>query len=344
MSFPRRRFKTLLKIIIPILLVYIVYFSYLHFFVYPSDNFFSIRTAIKDHYNHHSIPSEVDYLVLGDSSGLYSINPTLLTPNSYSASALAESAYKSHQTLMSLSNTKIKKGILITQTFIGSHYDEDIWKIHVPIDILNFKDVALLHCGVNGEHCSDYDIFIMRLKFMTTKLYLTGYSLQAATGSLKSFFGAQLINDKKDFIDNINKNRGHYASPISLVLKTYQFLGPFYKDFQYNLPTPPSAELYYFKKIIEHAKTLGINVYYVITPMCTNFLNSDNSKYNRDLNKIVYQIKDENFKIIDGRPFNAQLNIPEYVDYNHLNEKGAIKFSKYLSELLTNASLEHSPL
>ena len=343
MSFPYKRFKTLTKIIAPVLLVYLVYCAYLRFFVYPSDNFFSIRTSLKDQYNHHSIPSEVDYLVLGDSTGLYSINPTLLTSNSYSASALAESAYKSYLTLMSLTNTKISKGILITQTFIGSHYDEDIWKIHVPISILSFKDVTNIHCGINGDQCSDLQIFKMRLKFILTKLYLTGYSFQAATGSLKSFFGAQLINDKKDFIENINTNRGHYASPPGLVLKTYQFLNPFYNDFQHELPPPPSAELYYFRKIIEHAKNLGINVYYVITPMCTNFLNSDNSKYNKSLNDIIYQIKDENFTIIDGRPFNAQLSIPDYVDYNHLNKKGAIKFSKYLSELLTNASLEHSP-
>ncbi len=343
MSFSRRRFKTFLKIVIPILLVYIIYFLYLHFFAYPSDNVFSIRTAIKNHYNHHSIPSEVDYLVLGDSSGLYSINPTLLSPNSYSASALAETAYKSHQTLTSLSNTKIKKGILITQTFISSHYDEDIWKIHVPIGILNFEDVVLLHCGVSQENCNKYDLFKIGLKFVVTKLYLTGYSLQAATTSVKSFFEVKHINAKQDFIDNITNNHGHYASPISLVLKRYQFLGPFYKDFQDDLPAPPSADLYYFKKIIAHAKNLGLNVYYVITPMCTNFINSDNSKYNRSLNNIIYQIKDENFKIIDGRSFNAQLDVTEYVDFNHLNEKGAIKFSKYLSDLLTNSLPVNSP-
>lgn len=332
-----KRFNIILKHTAPVVLVYLIYFFTMEFYIYPYDNYLSVRTKLKKQYNSLKIPNEVDYLVLGDSTALYSIQPRLLTPASYSAATLATSAMKTFEELLSLGDIKISKGIILTQTFTEAHYDEDLWKILIPAKIINLDQLYLLMCNKNKSDCNNIEKINLSIKYFTSKLHLSMYSFQTLKGFLKNIIPNEFRISDDLYFKILVENNGSYSSPSSIKIRTYDFLAPYNQLFKHKQSKPPKIEISYIYDIINYAAKRKLNVFYVITPLASNFMNSSADKYDEGLEEVLKNIKASNFIIVNGRKFQKDLFRSDFTDYSHLNEEGAKKFTLYLSQLLNSS-------
>ena len=318
-------------ILLPCFLVYFLYFTVERYYIYPRTNIHSSKLIIKNHYIQKSIPSVVDFLVLGDSSGLYAINPTFFSEQSYSAANVGGTIFSSYNTLTSLFHIQITKGILLTQTFIREHYDEDIWSTLVPSRQIELKEIFELLCMHELTSCSLITKIKLTFNYYASFFYLNSEATSQLSNFIRNINDLNLSNLTNWYRENIEKNHGHYASPVYKSLSDRNFKAPYINFFSKNIPEIPKAEIEYLHKIAQFANQRKIKLYFVIAPLETRTQGNEESKYQIDLNKILKLVAAEGYIIIDGNAFSDQLSKDDFIDFNHLNKRGADKFSRHLA-------------
>ncbi len=331
----QRRFRLLSLTLAPITLLYAIYFILLNQWVYPHYNVFSARTLIKSRYNREAIPKIVDYLIIGDSSALYSLNPKEISPLSFSASNLAASVYSSYKTLKSLNQIVITRGIIIGQTFTQKHYQEDLWEIMVPTNQLHLSEIVDMFCLHSTRSCSFNQKLFLTTKYYFSKFYLTSHSFNEFIEFLKTFLESD--NEKKIhyFEEFITKNNGHYASPSSSLTNHQELISSWGKSFKKNINGTPSSELFYLSKVIEYAKEHHVALYFIGAPLAPlPELAQSYPVYRQQVSEFLSKINLQGLKFISPDETNYHMNINDFVDINHLHQDSAKKFTKIVVKSL----------
>ncbi len=323
------RVRMLIKLFIPFFLLYLIYFLILEHHIFKNADLFSIRAQETFKLGFEKLDDKkIDYLILGDSSALYAINPMELSNQSFSKATIASSLYMAEKQLREIDVSKINKAIIISQTFIDDHYDMDIWGLLVPNGIMNFSDVNHL-LNSSGRSWEDTKL---ATQYVMAKLHLTKH---AASSLMKRFKKPQFDFEKyRTYLRHqLLISRGHLSEdPIRNMTSEY-FKMPYELNFK-RATSPPPQEIASLKAIIQIAEQNNLKVYFVKTPMATSHLNVNSDIYENSVNKLLEPIKSSNFTVINGWEYGQNLKFDNFLDFNHLNRDGAKKFTRFVQQKL----------
>lgn len=315
------RVKIILKILTFIFIFLFGYFFLMKKYVYPN-HLFSIR-AIETYNRGFETLVESDYLVTGDSTAFYSIDPRGISPDSQSRALLASPLLMTEKQLRSLDLTKIKKGLVLTQTFIDEHYHSDIWGLLVPNNLITLEDIELL-TNSNQKMSVKISNFV---NYILARLYLNEESMLALINYVN------LPQKHSGYQENLrirlNQTAGYLAEDPEKKLKNEQFMLPFFSHFSRPV-SPPAGEINAFKKILAQLQARGLKVYFVKTPMAFEQTNVDIKIYQASVDEILKNLSSPNLIVVDGWNWGRQLDRADFIDFSHLNKNGAEKFSHFL--------------
>lgn len=327
-----KKMVVLLKILTPFFGVLAFYFYIVNVYIGSDFDKTFVKVKTKSLYAQNTIPREIDYLVLGDSSAFYGINPLLLTPKSYSAANIAQTLYLSHQVLSGMKNIDIKKGIIITQTFATDHYDTDIWDVLVPSDEIKLDEIYAIKCGIPSR-CDNLSRIKLGYDYLKSKLFLRRNLMKKISTFILENDRASSQNYSKWFENNIRSHNGQYALPSSYFLGSKSLEQSSLKFLNQDLSLAPSSELYFLERIKSLCLSKNIPLYFFITPTKSS-AQANLSPYKRSLDPLLSKIKRMNIEVVDGNMIATNLNEKDFVDFNHLNENGANKLTRALAAFL----------
>lgn len=324
------RRKVIIKFLCFLLVAYGLYWAAVEFIFLAHLHPAGVRAKLKTEYNLTQVPrDEVDYLILGDSSAFYTINPIMMMQKSYSIAELGASVALSKKMFTEMGIKKINKGVILIQTFIDPHYDEDIWKIFVPQKMMNLSDVYSTFCGDFDTHCSWLKKASLASQYILHRLHLNG-----SIGATISYgLTTQSRIDTEAFAHHIKfsilRNRGHYPARRTFVLEDKDFYTSYWKNFTKPI-APPETELDALRDLADMVKKYGVNLYVVHPQLYRAESFIDLKAYNDSYRKFLYKKGDLNFYYIDLNEFNVILDRKNYRDVSHLNEDGSTKITKDL--------------
>jgi hypothetical protein len=338
MKIPESKLKFIAYIFVPFIIVYGFYFSLLDFYVYPKYNLFSARALIKKSYLENTKPSEVDYLVIGDSSGMYSINPLILSENSFNMANVAQTAYFTYKNLLANPNLKINKGIIITQTFIPDHYNEDVWSVLIPVGEMNLTDVFNMYCLNSDISCSFGKKIELVTKYFSHKFYLSAHSLRDMAKFI-AHFSKDNHQDKLNYFKSfIAQNRGHYSSPVYAKSNIDEIETSWKRNFSSSIAEYPASEKFYLNLISKWAREKKVPLFFFVSPLATCvYPQFDTDEYSKSIQEILKQVDIPPHRIINSKNFKKLFIEEDFVDINHINEDGARKNTLALKNVLVTS-------
>lgn len=321
-----------IKFFFPVFILYGFYFSLMEFYLFPSGSPKVARArASHDHARLYS-SREVEFLILGDSTALYGLIPKKLSADSVSFSMIASTLYSAHRTLREAGEIKIKKGIILTQTFISDHYNESVWGLFVPSGIFSPEDVMALFCGQTGNACSLLSKTGLVLKYIFAKGYLTSFSLQLLLERVENY-DRTYAHLYKNFFEVTKKTRGFFEKTGIGVNTPQAFLSPFRQHFSRPVRKIPPSEIDHLKKIQLMAHRKKIPLYFVIMPFAAS-KRYPAENYRESVKKVLRGSGLSELKIIDLSVYEKRLSESDFWDYSHLNAAGAEKTTQFLKEEL----------
>lgn len=325
----RARIKLFGKILAPFLLVYAAYFLFMEQFIFPLGSPKSTRIFVAMEHARLYKNKAVDFLVMGDSTALYGIDPAQLSADSLSVSMVASPVYSTWRMLQSLEDIKIKRAIVMTQTFIYDHYDLDVWGVFVPNKVYLFKDVMNLFCMEKISECSQWERFKLGAKYFLARAHLTSHALRQLWEWMESD-GRRFHNMHGSFLDMLKRKRGFFEKDRTALASSSIFLAPFREHFSRPVVFVPAAEKIYLSRILELAQQRGIKIYFVIAPFAATQLGVSTLAYRTSVKNILREFVGENFIIVDSTPVEKELKLEEFWDFSHLNSLGTAKMGKFL--------------
>jgi len=326
------RFKILFFLLGPFLVIYFFYFLAMDFYFYPYANPRAARAQASVDYARFYASRDVHYLVLGDSSSLYGIIPKNLPGNSVSFSMIAASLFSSAKILEQVKNLKIKKSIILTQSFINDHYDQNVWGLFVPMRIYSYAETLNLLCGSN--ECSWSDYFLINLKYAMAKCYLSDMSINYFRERMEQLDMKYNRRFYNNYMLLLKEGNGHFTRKGSFESSREKFLLPYLESFSRPIQTIPEIEFISLKKILQFASDQNVLVYYVIMPTAATALGVSTEAYRNSIKSRLRPFESANFIILDASDYEKQLTIGDFWDYSHLNNYGARKFTEHLRGLI----------
>lgn len=328
-----KRIKLWLRIMLPVFFIASIFSLILEFQIYRNADLVSIRARETFKRAHLPLDKDQDYLILGDSSALFSIAPKMISLNSSSRTMLGSSIYLSEKLLYELDLSRIKKGIILSQSFISDHYNRDLWRILVPNGLISLKQVYELH-----EINNLYEYVSYGGRFWLSRLHLDAFAMEALMSRLKpQDFSHE--DFRTAFILKLDRDAGHFETVSKKLLPYDKFVFPYYEIFNRSAQIPP-RELRALLNIVTLAASKNIPVIFVKIPNASRSLNLNTERFDNSVSEILRQINSPYFRIIDGTLL-ANLERNDFLDFNHLNSQGAKKFSASLARELNKISLPH---
>jgi len=223
------------------------------------------------------------------------------------------------------------------QSFVPDHYDLDLWRLLVPLDLIDHAQVEELLCSSDRKDCN----YLMRakifIKFLSAKYYLNQYPLRATSLYLKRFDEVNF-----NYYDEIKKileeNKGFSAFPPEASVPKILFMRPYVLNYKRAVKIPRS-EIENIEKLIKHVNKLQKKIYYVRAPTAGPALNISINKYNNSINSYFNEFKKNGLIYLTCEDFEKNLSVKDFFDFNHLNKSGAEKFSQYLKNRIESSIL-----
>lgn len=327
-----QRLVLFLKIVFPGLLLYSLYYLVMHFYLYPLGSPKIARARAS--YDHAGLyrNAEVDYVILGDSTALYGLEPRKLSSRSVSFSMIASSLYSEYALLQKTEGMKIKKGIILTQTFISDHYNDSVWGISVPLGHFHFQDILTLFCDEQKSACSFYEKAELLTKYILAKGYLTTFAVQLLSDRLENY-ERSYGHLYQTFFDVTVKTRGFFEKTGIGENTPGQFLAPYGHHFSHALGPVPPGEIRHFQKLIELASKKNAKIFFVIMPFA-NGGKASAEAYRKSVKSLLLKRSAPPLKIIDLSVMESRLTAGDFWDYAHLNAEGARKVTLWLRKEL----------
>jgi hypothetical protein len=300
----------------------------MHFYFYPRyvPHLEKIKAATR--YHSEAKSSDVDYLILGDSTAFFGIDPTTLPGYSVSFSLPASSLYFSEKQLHEISPMKIRRGLLLTQSFVSDHYDLDLWSLLVPSRMLDLKDIFNILCATHS--CSLIKRIEIYSEYYLAKLYIGTYAIEYLVDRIRHL-DRDYSNLQLDYYNNLKENRG-FLSKIGNVLPPTVFNYANAESLLRPIHPIPDSEKIALLKMIGFANLHKIKIYFVIMPKADAYSSvsktiSEDTKY---IKKFLAPFENEDFKVIDASLMSNAMKIEDFWDFSHLNILGAKKIGNFI--------------
>lgn len=328
--------KFFLKFIGVMVLLLVAYWALLEYVIYPKYDLVKIRSSLKRKYVIESIPrDEVDFLILGDSSAFYSINPKRLSLKSYSAAELGASVALVKKTFDELKIKKINKAVVLIQTFISPHYGDDIWEIFVPTGRMNLHEILNFFCSDYDQKCNLIDKGALVVKYYWHKVHFNSGSIATITYAIKNQGHFNFSGFPRHFSENLEKNNGHYPAKRTATLEDPEFFNSYWKD--YSTPiSPPPFELKALRELAESVHKYGVRLYVLCPQVFRNDSRVDLSKYLASYEKYLRSERSLGINYIGPKNLNLVLDRKHYRDFSHPNEDGANEITDAFSSFVVS--------
>jgi hypothetical protein len=294
---------------------------------------FASQEYIKDVKN---IP-RIDYLIIGDSTGMHSIIPKLISNNTYSICISGSSLLDTYQTLSEFDISRINKGIILTNSFNSElHYGDDFWRRFILTNTYSLNELVKIFNESKNQNTFPANQFIF-IEFysasIATKLLLNKYTLEALSAYIKSLHWN--VNYYQKYLHFFHENNGHISldDPGSkFKLDDDEFFKPYYNF--YNKQFSISAtDLYFLNKIYKYIGQKNIQLIMPFLPLADQATKLDASIFKNSFNR-YFQEYERNHHGFTYVPVNLELDRTEFFDFNHVNSKGAKKTTMGLLKLL----------
>ena len=310
-----KRRKMALKFILFFATMGALYWSSVEYIVYPHLSPSGIRAGLKKKYIETKIPKdEVDYLVLGDSSAFYAINPVILSPNSYSAGQL---------------------GVSVAQSRKIFHYDEDIWKIFVPQGMMSLNDVISSFCIDYNQKCSLWQKATLVGKYVWYRLHMNSHAGSVVSYAITTQSRYPIQGFSKRIAAIIEGNNGHFAAEGQNSLNNDEFFAAYWRSFTKPV-RPPKSELLALKELAADVKRYGVKLYVIQPQLYRDEKIIDLKTYNSSYINFLNSDGDLGISYIGYDQFNVILEKKYYRDFSHLNREGANTITQALVKYINS--------
>ncbi|MBC7538057.1 MAG: hypothetical protein H7281_04505 [Bacteriovorax sp.] len=281
--------------------------------------------------------SQIDYLIIGDSTGLHTINSKLISGRTYNVCISGASLLDTYKTLTLFDLSRIKKGIILTNSFNSKiHYGEDFWKRFVLTNSYSIKDLSKIFNEdktINIFPSNQFTPIEFYFTAIATKLLLNKYALEALSEYLKSLRWNVNFYQKYTLSYIANNGFTTLVDPgTKFQLKDEEFFKQYFnfysRPFQINV-----TDYYYLNKIYQIASRGNLLLIMPLLPLAdkatnlnvTNFKDSYESYFKN------YEIHHPGFILA---PIKIELKRSDFFDFNHLNSEAANKTTMALLKLL----------
>ncbi len=285
--------------------------------------YFYRTTASNYSYKHQKITenySTIETLVLGDSHALYGINPAYLDAKAFNIANVSQSLYFDELLFEKhIDSLKNLKQLIFTISYFNLSQKEDTkednWRkyfysnqmeLEVPIvSIFNIKN---------------YSLSLTR-RFSSSLEFIKDYFDKGTHVKCDKNGWGNIYNVSSDIDlckNGLERARMHIDGSL---------------DFERNLAR--------IQSVIDYCKKISCTVYLVDLPVHSCYLSALNMK---KLKKIttscqILESANSNAKYINLRA-DSRLEDTDFYDADHLNPKGAKKYTKIINEILTNPKNE----
>lgn len=274
---------------------------------------FYITKKIIDHRTNFKIPENISKIIIGHSHPEFAYNDTLIKDfKNFSASGEAY-FYTYYKLVPFINNNKNIKTVFIefTNNQISEMMNGWIWddrylpfKYEIFGSYINSEGLTLLmEKNLKGVISGQLRLLKHNFKVIASNNYSFLLDRGGYTYSVKDSAEADLKKQKDETIDSIN------TPNIS----------------QYNL--------YYLEKIISFCRAKNLKVYFVRSPMHPKY----SGRLNEPLFKNILKTRFDSVEFLDFKDY--PITNAEFGDLEHLNYKGARRFSIWFNQLLNQGLL-----
>lgn len=330
--------KAILKnILILSLITYVFYFVVVKFYIFPNHSGYGAQIILSiENEKRFSQLKEIDYLVLGDSSAFKNIVPDILSPNSYSLALPGGSTMDIFHRLNRIDTSKIKKGIVITNSFIApKHYARDYWDRMVLFGFYDFSEfMRNYEIGVeNKVFPSNYNKAVYILLYVKSKMLLSYRGLQALWYAPPSFQKKKSMRQKLEA--KFYKQKGWLDNPEGI--RSPLFFKAYHTHYKKRFNSDPTDH-FYLSKILKLTAERNIPVYFVLGPLAERgYPLIDVDEYKVTISEYMNSLKAQ-YPHFHYYPSRLKLQPKAFFDFYHLSDKGAEKFTREIAEYINSAS------
>ena len=309
-----RLYKKLSLIFIPVIILVV-------FFEVQARNFQN-GFALKKNFLEKDI-SDLDILILGSSHGYFSINPEVLSRNSFNLAFNSQDLYYDYKLLEKYKGSmKNLKCIILSVSYFTLWYDmneaPEKWRKYF------YKE----YFGINPR--SDLSLSDMA--------DVKAYSFAFFYGFERVLFGTL---NKKAFSFGCDMNSsGWYTDTLNHILDStgiFMMKGKARVDFTNSLINKNNytGNIRLLEQLVKYADDNGIKLLFITTPVSYPYsLYADKNICNEYWEKINSYTNNKNIFYLNY--FNdKRFYMRDYHDFDHLNGEGAMKFSSILKDTMT---------
>jgi hypothetical protein len=283
--------------------------------------------------------SEFDYIILGDSTGMHSIIPELISKKTYSLCISGASLLDTYKVLSQIDLKKVTKGIILVNSFNGNlHYGEDFWSRFVLSGTYSLKDLQEMYTWSLEKNIfpsNQYSKFQFLFKAALTQLYLNKYAYEHLSNFLKSLKFSKNYYNK--FFNLFLKNRGYMplgqTSSATTLINRDLFLENYSSFYSHDFLLD-KTDKYYLEKIYLKVHEAHLK-FYVLTLPLAETSDTKATRFKQTLEASLRSIA-KSLTDFSYLPINSKLKESEFFDYNHVNSQGAVQtsndFKKSLNE------------
>ncbi len=298
------------------------------------DYFISRHVATYKHMNTFGERNSVDYIIIGDSTGLHTIQPTKLKVTADNLCLSGASTQDSYYALIRLDLTKVKKGIILASSFYAaSHYDKHLWERFISTGFYSWSDLFEIYNESMLTHTypsSEMSYFSYLWRIATSKLFLY-------PEAVKSFFQFPYNFVKKNkmtlYLNRQSEGElGFIPHPKNFHLSPEQFIEP-YNDFYSKPFVINETDSYYLNKIVNYSKTKNLKLYILSPILADRALGKDVSKFINGFHAFFNSLaaKEPTVKYVI---MPTSDHAADFFDFNHLSKIGADNLASKISFVL----------
>jgi hypothetical protein len=295
------------------------------------DHFISRHVATFDHMINFQNRNDVDYIIIGDSTGLHNIRPKKLTVQADNLCLSGASLLDTYTVLKRINIKKVRKGIILSTSFYASsHYDKHLWERFISTDFYSFSELWDLYksSALTGTFpSSELSLPAFVLKVAISKLYLFPDAIKAFAS-----FPIRFIKKRKTelyFKNTIAKENGYLPHPVAYPVPA-ELYDESYRSFYSHPFVIDGTDLFYLKKIIEFSKNEGLKLY-ILSPILADKVRKLNAKPFEDSFSEYFKKFVQNEQGVEFIILPVSDKSEDFFDFNHLNEIGADKFAPIIS-------------
>lgn len=311
-------------------LLFCFYYVVCEFLIFPKVDPMSVAIQTTYHRAENILNGPMDFLIVGDSTAQFNINPLELSGKSISIATVASPLSISLKVLLKQIDSLKVQHILIMNSFSSRHYDSDLWDYLYLNNKVTIPEIMSLKCDLHT--CNFLEKTLIYLKAIQYRLHLTERSLTAFLKLIQYFIRSPLVSEvSKDRLEDsyetmLAKNKGHHPKDKSDSNELINFTNSLCSSESY----PREYDLWQLKLLLEKAEIMKTKITYILPILYDSSREVNCKKYLQNIKNKLEPLKKRGLIIIDVAQETAIFKQDDFLNFQHLDKNGAIKLTKLL--------------